>query len=83
MKKAVAHSTTLPAKHHVVSASPIIFDTAWRIVLPGAGMAGVGILADSYLESGPWLALLGLAVGFVLASVLVKHQTADEFGEEK
>jgi hypothetical protein len=87
MKKAAVHSTSLPAKHHVVSTAlhvrPMIFDTAWRIVLPVAAMAVLGILADAYFDSKPWLALLGVAVGFVFASILVKHQVADEFHDEK
>lgn len=61
----------------------MVLDTAWRIVLPVTSMSILGVVADSILDSGPWLGLLGLMIGFVFASVLVKHQAGDDGHAEK
>lgn len=64
-------------------AGPMLLDTAWRIGLPVAAMSTLGILADSYFDSKPWLALLGLAVGCAFAGILVKQQAIDAPDDEK
>jgi F0F1-type ATP synthase assembly protein I len=48
--------------------------TVWRIAVPVAGFVAAGAVADDYFGSSPWLALVGVVIGFVLASLLVKHQ---------
>lgn len=70
MKKAAAHSTTTVAVHP----KSHFIDTTWRIIAPVAICTAAGILADSYVGSKPWLALLGVAIGFGVAGILVKHQ---------
>lgn len=49
-------------------------DTTWRIAVPVLLFAGVGIFADRNWGSKPWLTLLGTAIGFVCAALLVKRQ---------
>jgi F0F1-type ATP synthase assembly protein I len=49
-------------------------DTTWRIAVPVLLFAGIGIVADRVLGSKPWLTLLGMAIGFVCAGLLVRRQ---------
>ena len=49
-------------------------DTTWRIAVPVVVFAGLGLLADRSISSAPWFTLVGMAVGFVFASLLVKRQ---------
>lgn len=51
-------------------------DTTWRIAVPVLLFAGVGIVADRTWGSKPWVTLLGTAIGFVAAALLVKRQLA-------
>lgn len=78
MKKAAAHSTTIrPAQNLTtvkLSSPHAMLDTAWRIVAPVGAFTLLGVLADERLTTRPWLALLGLAIGFGLASILVNRQ---------
>lgn len=76
MKKAAAHTNTVQQHHRITAIAPVLFATAWRIVLPVAVFSAVGALADSYFGTKPWLALLGLMAGFVVAGVLVKRQAS-------
>jgi F0F1-type ATP synthase assembly protein I len=81
MKKAAAHTTTLAREQHLTS-SPVhpklmIWETAWRIVTPVLVFTLAGIWADGHFDTKPWLALLGLMVGSVVAGVLVRRQIGD------
>lgn len=49
-------------------------DTAWRIAIPVVLFAGAGIFIDKKVGSEPWITLLGVVVGFVVAGLLVKQQ---------
>lgn len=49
-------------------------DTAWRIAVPVALLALAGIFADKAVGSAPWLTLLGMVLGFVVAASLIKKQ---------
>lgn len=39
----------------------------WYFAVSIVGGLGIGALLDSWLETGPWLALTGLAVGLTVA----------------
>jgi hypothetical protein len=45
--------------------------TTWRIVVPVVLFTGLGIFLDLHLGSKPWLTLLGVTIGFVLAGMLI------------
>jgi hypothetical protein len=82
MKKAAAHTTILHHGQKITTVKPQMLDTVVRIVAPVAALTAVGVLADGRFDSKPWLALLGLAAGCVLAGVLVKRQDSDLPDEE-
>jgi F0F1-type ATP synthase assembly protein I len=54
-----------------------LLETTWRIVVPVLLFAGIGILLDRNLGSKPWMTLLGTAIGFVFAGLLVKKLITD------
>lgn len=58
-------------------------DTAWRIAVPVIIFASAGLYADKQLGSAPWLTLLGMVFGFVIAGVLVKKQLSGVNGGSK
>jgi surface polysaccharide O-acyltransferase-like enzyme len=80
MKHAAAVTTTKPTS----GSNPLtlgrltldFLDTAWRIAVPVALLAAGGIFADKALSSAPWLTMLGMALGFVAAGLLIKKQIA-------
>jgi hypothetical protein len=45
--------------------------TTWRIVVPVVLFTGLGIFLDLRFGSKPWLTLLGVVIGFVLAGKLI------------
>jgi F0F1-type ATP synthase assembly protein I len=45
--------------------------TTWRIVVPVLLGTGLGIFLDLRIGTKPWLTLLGVALGFVLAGKLI------------
>jgi hypothetical protein len=49
-----------------------LLDTTWRIVVPVIAFAALGIFADIQLGSKPWMTLTGVAIGFVIAGLLIK-----------
>ena len=83
MKKTAAHSATSINKTNssqTVSTLQLggsYFGTGWRIVAPVILMVAVGAVGDSILRSKPWMTLIGLVIGFMLASILVKRQSPD------
>ena len=51
--------------------------TGFRIIVPVVLMVFVGAIGDSILRTKPWMTLIGLLIGFMLASMLVKRQGPD------
>ncbi len=78
MTKKAADTTTLHARgddhYGVASVAADLLGTAWRIAVPAVLGAGAGIVADRALHTAPWCTLVGLAVGFVFAGLLVRRQ---------
>jgi F0F1-type ATP synthase assembly protein I len=87
MKKAAAHTTTLAHEQHLTAAPThtklTVWETVWRIVTPVVVFTVIGILADNSVDAKPWLALLGLMVGSVVAGLLIKRQIGDLPSDEK
>lgn len=49
-------------------------DTTWRMFVPIIGLMVLGLLADQWLHTKPWIMIVGMATGVYLAAVLVKRQ---------
>lgn len=77
MNKAADSTTNTSHDHDSLSLGAIALDlmnTAWRIAVPVLLFAGLGIVCDKHFGSQPWITLLGVVIGFVLAGLLVKRQ---------
>ncbi len=83
MKNTVAHSATgINKTNNSQTISTAQLDQSYlgigfRIILPVVLMVIVGAIGDSILRTKPWMTLIGLVIGFVLASMLVKRQGPD------
>lgn len=51
-----------------------IGDTTWRMFVPTVGMTILGLLADKWLHTTPWIMIGSIILGAYLAYVLVKRQ---------
>ena len=51
-----------------------IGDTTWRMFVPSVGFTLVGVWLDTIYATKPWLMIIGVMVGFVMAVVLVRRQ---------
>ena len=49
-------------------------DTTWRMFVPVIGLMVLGLLADQWLHTKPWIMIIGLVAGIFLAAVLIKNQ---------
>ena len=83
MKKTAAHSATSINKTNnsqTLSTAQLgqsYLSTGFRIIAPVILMVFVGAIGDSILRTKPWMTLIGLVIGFMLASILVKRQGPD------
>jgi F0F1-type ATP synthase assembly protein I len=83
MNKTAAHSaTSINKTNNSQTLSTMQFGqnflaTGFRIFVPVVLMVIVGAIGDSILRTKPWMTLIGLAIGFMLASILVKRQGPD------
>lgn len=48
-----------------------LLETTWRIAVPVVIFTALGIYIDLQLGTKPWLTLLGTAIGFILAAMLI------------
>lgn len=83
MKKTAAHSATSINKTNssqTLSTAQLgqnYLATGFRIFIPVILMVFVGAIGDSILRTKPWMTLIGLVIGFMLASIFVKRQGPD------
>jgi len=79
-KKAAERTTThTRGKNDQLSMSSVAYDlldVTWRISVPVIACAGGGIIADNRWSTAPLFTLLGVAIGFFFAVVLVKQELA-------
>ena len=54
-----------------------IADTTWRMFVPTLLGATIGYWADTKFSSDPWLGLVGLVVGVLFTTVLIRKQLKD------
>ena len=86
-------SATTPGSHTARSrsaASAVLLDmadTTWRMFVPTIGLLLVGRHYDLRFGTKPWLMLVGVAVGALLAALLIRRQmvrpTEEIRGESK
>ncbi len=63
-----------PNKSTVILLIMTMADTTWRMFLPIIGLTIIGLLADKWLHSTPWIMSIAMAIGIVLATLLVRQQ---------
>lgn len=51
-----------------------IADTTWRMFIPTIGFTIAGVSLDNILNTKPWLTIVGIIVGVVIAFILVIRQ---------
>lgn len=66
--------TPPPSKSTVVLLFTIAADTTWRMFIPILGGTVLGVWGDRSLATKPWLTILGIITGVVIASLLVRAQ---------
>lgn len=77
MNKAADSTTKSPREVDPFALGTLALDlmnTAWRIAVPVLLCAVGGLLLDRKLDVAPWLTLLGTAIGFGFAFLLIKKQ---------
>lgn len=78
-KKAAEPTTTSAESNNQFSLGTLgldLLDTTWRIVVPVLIFTALGIFADIQLGTKPWLTILAVIVGFVMAGLLIKRLLA-------
>ena len=50
--------------------------TTWRVFLPTIGLTFLGLWLDNVINMKPWLTFGGIAIGVIVAAVLVWLQVA-------
>ncbi|HSW77561.1 MAG TPA: AtpZ/AtpI family protein [Candidatus Chromulinivoraceae bacterium] len=51
-----------------------IGDTTWRMFVPTIGLTILGLLADKFFHTTPWIMVTGIVLGAYLAYALVRRQ---------
>jgi len=65
---------TPPERSTVVLLLGTIGDTTWRMFVPTIGLTVLGLLADKQLHTTPWIMIVGIIVGTLIAALLVRRQ---------
>lgn len=63
-----------PDRSTVILLLATIGDTTWRMFLPTIGMTLLGLFADKWLHTTPWIMIVSMAIGIALTALLVKDQ---------
>lgn len=51
-----------------------IADTSWRMFVPTIGLTVLGLMLDKQFHTTPWVMVLGIVGGCVIAALLVRTQ---------
>ena len=65
---------TPPSRSTVVLLFTIAADTTWRMFVPIIGGTALGVWVDNTYASKPWATIVCIAVGVVIATLLVRNQ---------
>ena len=71
----------VPSKNTALLVFGTIADTTWRMFVPAVGGAILGALADRAWGTKPWLTIVGITLGVVIAGLLVWLQLKNTNGE--
>lgn len=69
-----ATSLTPPRTARQLRVGYELADTTWRMTVPVVLFACLGIVIDRATGSKPWVTLLGVVIGFIVAGFLIKKQ---------
>ncbi len=61
-------------KSTVILLFTIAADTTWRMFVPIIGGTALGVWADNTYASKPWVTIIGVSIGVVIATLLVRNQ---------
>ena len=74
---------TPPDRSTVILLLGTMGDTTWRMFVPAIGLTVLGLLADKWLHTTPWIMTAGIIVGILGAYVLVKRQIKEVRKDDK
>ena len=63
-----------PEKSTVILLLGDIGGTTWRMFIPTIGMTIAGVYLDNQLGTKPWLTIVGIVLGTLLAGIMVRNQ---------
>ena len=63
-----------PEKSTVLLLLGDIGGTTWRLFIPTIGMTIAGVYLDNQIDTKPWLTIVGIVLGTILAAMLVRNQ---------
>ena len=63
-----------PKPSTVILLLSTIGDTTWRMFVPTIGLTVLGVYIDKSINTLPWCTLAGIAVGSVIAGMLIRRQ---------
>ena len=75
-----------PDRSTVILLLSTMADTTWRMFVPIIGLTVGGLLLDKQFHTTPWIMIVGIIVGVVLAALLVRRQmiyVSDKKSEKK
>lgn len=64
----------MPPKKSTVLLLLTIADTTWRLFVPIVGSTILGLVVDKWLGTKPWLMIIAMVLGVVIAVLLVRRQ---------
>lgn len=65
---------TPPDKSTVILLLMTMADTTWRMFLPTIGLTVLGLVADKWLHTTPWIMIVCMIIGIVIAGLLIRQQ---------
>jgi len=63
-----------PEQTHLAFIMGTLADTTWRMFVPTIGLTTLGFTIDKTYGTKPWLMIIGIVLGAVIAGMLVKRQ---------
>lgn len=75
--------TTPPDQSTVILLLGTMGDTTWRMFVPTIGLTVLGLLADKWLHTTPWIMIVGIVLGALGAFILVRRQMKEVKKDDK
>lgn len=73
-KQPANDSAKVPNRSTAILLFSTLVDTTWRLFVPTIGLTLIGVAADNYWDTKPWITVIGIIVGTVLAFGLILQQ---------